>query len=45
LPTSKNWISHYDLIKGGTLLFQMSAVPNRNRGIKKEDAPFSFSER
>ena len=40
---NKNWVSHHDLIKGGSLLFQMGAVPNKARGVKKEDAPFSFS--
>jgi predicted alpha-1,2-mannosidase len=41
---NKNWISHSDITKGGILLFEMSNEPNKSRGTKKEDAPFSFSE-
>jgi predicted alpha-1,2-mannosidase len=40
---NKNWVSHNDLVKGGVLEFMMGAAPNKNRGIKTEDAPFSFS--
>lgn len=41
---NKNWISHNDITKGGTLLFEMGNAPNKSRGTKKEDAPFSFSQ-
>lgn len=39
----KNYIRYSDLLKGAYLKFEMSAEPNKNRGIKKEDAPYSFS--
>jgi predicted alpha-1,2-mannosidase len=40
----KNWISHSNLMKGGELRFEMGKMENKNRGIKKGAAPFSFSE-
>ncbi len=40
---TKNWISHSDLLQGATLNFQMSDAPNKERGTKKEDFPFSLS--
>lgn len=39
----KNWISHGDMIKGMKLDFDMSSTPNKNRGIKRVDLPYSFS--
>ena len=41
---NKNWISHFDLGKGGTLHFTMDAVPNRSRGTKANAFPFSLSK-
>lgn len=41
---NKNYIRYSDLLSGGNLAFKMSAEPNKNRGIKKEDAPYSFSK-
>lgn len=40
---SPNWISHKDLVKGVKLDFKMSSTPNKKRGIKKEDFPYSYS--
>jgi predicted alpha-1,2-mannosidase len=39
----KNWISHSALQQGATLDFQMSDTPNKQRGTKKEDFPYSLS--
>lgn len=39
----KNWISHSELLKGATLDFNMSAVPNKNRGTAQSDFPYSLS--
>ncbi|CAN5398627.1 GH92 family glycosyl hydrolase [soil metagenome] len=39
----KNWLSHVELQKGGTLQFGMSAVPNKSRGTKPAAFPYSFS--
>lgn len=40
---TKNYITH-DLLKdGATIVYEMSPVPNKNRGTKKEDFPYSFS--
>ncbi len=40
----QNWISHFDLQKGGTLQFLMGSAPNKQRGIKDADAPYSMSK-
>ncbi len=42
-PYTKNFIRYADLMQGANLAFKMSNVPNKNRGIEKEDAPYSFS--
>jgi len=39
----RNYIRYKDLLQGANLEFKMSDVPNKSRGIKKEDAPYSFS--
>jgi predicted alpha-1,2-mannosidase len=39
----KNWLSHFDLQKGGTLTFTMSAGPIKNRGTSSAAFPYSFS--
>ncbi|GHU70935.1 hypothetical protein FACS189413_11970 [Bacteroidia bacterium] len=41
---TKNYFTHNDLLKGVNLNFTMSAQPNRQRGIKDDDAPYSFSK-
>jgi predicted alpha-1,2-mannosidase len=42
-PYSNNWLSHKALQQGGTLNFSMSATPNKARGTKPADAPYSLS--
>lgn len=42
-PYDKNWISHADLLKGGSMRLQMSASPDKKRGIKPDAFPYSFS--
>ncbi|HWW40391.1 MAG TPA: GH92 family glycosyl hydrolase [Pedobacter sp.] len=42
-PYSKNWISHSGLQNGGILNFNMTAVPNKQRGSDPADFPYSFS--
>ena len=44
IAVDKNWIDHFDLLKGGTLQFLMGPAPNKRRGTKEEDAPYSFSK-
>ncbi len=41
--SDKNFITHSDLIKGGRLVFQMSATPDTVRGTGEEAVPFSMS--
>jgi len=39
----KNWISHFDIQKGGQLNLSMSAVPNKSRGTEASSFPYSFT--
>ena len=41
--SNKNWLGHFDLIKGGTINFTMGAQPNKNRGVTPDAFPYSFS--
>jgi predicted alpha-1,2-mannosidase len=43
-PYTYNWISHADIMNGGTLHLEMSDKPNLNRGLSLEDKPFSLSK-
>jgi predicted alpha-1,2-mannosidase len=43
IPSTRNWISHQDLMKGLNLDFKMSAEPNTKRGVDATDFPYSFS--
>lgn len=38
-----NYFSHEDLMNGANIQIEMSNLPNTNRGIAAEDAPYSFS--
>ena len=42
-PVEKNYLNHFELQKGGTLNFTMSATPNKTRGTKPTAFPYSFS--
>lgn len=44
-PYTKNWLNHHYLVKGATLDFKMSALPDKKRGIADEDTPYSFSSK
>ena len=39
----KLYITHEDLMQGGVLEFKMSASPNKRRGQKAEDKPYSLT--
>jgi putative alpha-1,2-mannosidase len=39
----KNWVNHFDLLKGGTLNFNLNALPNKSRGAASSSFPFSLS--
>ena len=41
-PWSKSWISHAELVAGGTLEFHMSDTPNKQFGAAPADRPPSF---
>jgi predicted alpha-1,2-mannosidase len=40
---TKNYLTHEDILKGGTFNLQMGVTPNMKRGINKEDFPYSLS--
>jgi predicted alpha-1,2-mannosidase len=42
-PYTNNWVSHKALQQGGVLNFNMSATPNKARGAKSADVPYSLS--
>ncbi len=42
-PVSATWISHSGLQKGGTLQFGMVPNPDKTRGIKPADVPYSLT--
>ncbi len=42
-PYDFNWLSHKALIQGAVINYNMSAKPNKQRGIKATDVPFSLS--
>lgn len=44
VETTKNFLKHQQLLDGGTLLFEMSDVPNKQRGTQPDDRPYSFSK-
>ncbi|MBX3255934.1 MAG: GH92 family glycosyl hydrolase [Chitinophagaceae bacterium] len=39
----KNWISHFDILKGGNMNVTMGVVPNKKRGTEELAFPYSFS--
>lgn len=42
LEYRKSFITHKDILKGGTLTFEMGEKPNKNFGVKLEDRPKSI---
>lgn len=40
---TKNWIAYADIVNGGKLKLVMSSTPNKERGTRMEDRPFSVS--
>ena len=40
---SNNFLQHFDLIKGCTINFRMSKTPNKRRGIRTTNFPYSYS--
>lgn len=41
---TKNYITYQDIVRGGKLIFEMKAQPNKKRGVNKTDRPYSVSE-
>lgn len=43
-PYSKLYLTHDDLLKGGTLEFEMSNKPAKKRGLSDADKPYSLTD-
>ena len=41
-PYTKSYLKHRDIIKGGTMIFEMADKPNPEWGQKSEDRPYSI---
>lgn len=42
-PYTKMYITHEEILRGGTLEFTMSVSPNKTRGLAKADKPYSLT--
>jgi len=42
-PYTFNWFNHLKLMEGAVINFDMSAVPNKQKGISQRDVPYSLS--
>jgi len=42
-PYTKNYLDHFEMMKGGTMDIVMGSKPNKQRGINAVDFPYSFS--
>jgi len=42
-PIERTWLSHEELMRGARLDFTMSVTPNKLRGTREADVPYSFS--
>lgn len=45
VPYSKTFFTHNDLLSGVNVNYDMTNKPNKQRGINKEDTPYSFSKK
>lgn len=43
-PYTKNYLTHDTLLNGAVIEYEMSDVPNTQRGTNPDDAPYSFSK-
>jgi len=42
---TKNWLSHSELMKGASINVDMIAAPNKTKGTKDSDVPYSLSNK
>jgi len=42
-PYDLNWLGHHALMNGMVINYNMSATPNKQRGVKDADSPYSLS--
>jgi putative alpha-1,2-mannosidase len=41
---TKNWVDHFDLLKGGKLQFDLNSQPNKTRGTTTAAFPYSYTK-
>jgi predicted alpha-1,2-mannosidase len=44
-PYSKMYITHSEILDGGTLEFVMASKPNKSRGLQPSDKPYSMTDK
>lgn len=44
LDCTRNYLTHDELMKGGSIQYVMTARPNKERGTNRRDAPYSFTK-
>lgn len=44
LAYTKNWLGHFDILKGGSLKINMGSLPGKTWGASAADVPYSFSQ-
>ncbi len=42
---TKNYFDHFELLKGAKLIYDMDSRPNKTRGVKTNDFPYSLSDK
>ncbi len=42
---TRNYLTHEELMQGGEFCLQMDSVPNKERGTRPSDLPYSYSKR
>ena len=41
---TRNYLTHKELMNGAKITMKMSSTPNKQRGVRESDFPYSFSK-
>ena len=41
---NQSWFEHKELMNGAKITMKMSSTPNKQRGVRESDFPYSFSK-
>ncbi|HMJ48762.1 MAG TPA: glycoside hydrolase family 92 protein, partial [Ferruginibacter sp.] len=44
IPYNKNWLGHFEIMKGGVFNVTMKNIPNHTRGTGRDAYPYSYSD-